>query len=147
MSTKRILIAVIVILVIAGGLYAWNEYNRTAPDLDDVQATVTIEAQSLLAEYMNDEAVANARYLEKIILVKGMVKNIVSVNNTYTIVLGDTTDMSSVRCLVDSTHSNEITGLQRGMMAGIKGAVTGFKKDETGLLGSDVELNRCVIQQ
>jgi hypothetical protein len=35
--------------------------------------------------------------------------------------------------------------LQQGAVITIKGAITGFSKDETGLLGSDVQLNRCVI--
>jgi tRNA_anti-like len=81
------------------------------------------------------------------VAVKGMVKSVTKIENTFTVVMGDTADMSSVRCLIDSMHVEGVSGLQRGATVTIKGALTGFKKDETGLLGSDVELNRCVLQQ
>ena len=147
MSTKKIIVFLVIVLVVVAGFYAWNEYTRTAKDLKQVEASVTTGAIELVNEFMTDETAANTKYLEKIVMVKGMVKKIVPVDNTYTIVLGDSTDMSSVRCLVDSTHTAPVAGLQPGIMINIKGYLTGFKKDETGLLGSDVELNRCVIQQ
>ena len=147
MSAKKIIIGIIVLLVVIAGFYAWKEYNRTAKDLKQVEASVSTGATDLLSEFMNNEEAANARYLDKIIQVKGVVKSVVAIDNTYTIVLGDTSEMSSVRCLVDSTHTEPVADLKRGNTVNIKGYLTGFKKDETGLLGSDVELNRCVIQQ
>jgi len=29
----------------------------------------------------------------------------------------------------------------------VKGYIIGYEKDETGLLGSDVKLNRCVVDK
>lgn len=75
-----------------------------------------------------------------------MVKGVDPVQNTYSIVLGDTTGMSAVRCVLDSAFMNAGAAVNRGMVITVKGAITGFKKDDTGLLGSDVELNRCVIE-
>ena len=145
MSKKRVIISIIILLIIAAGIYGWEEYNRKLKDLDDVAADISAEAPALVNEFMADEATANTKYRNKIISVTGMVKKVVEVDNTYTVVIGDTTDMSSVRCLIDSTHTAGIAVLKRGMKINIKGAITGFKKDDTGLLGSDVELNRCLI--
>ena len=146
MSKKRIIISVIVLLIIVAGIYGWKEYTRKVKDLDDVEAELSVQAPALINEFMTNEAAANKKYQNKIIAVSGIVKKLINVDNTYTVVMGDTTDMSSVRCLADSTHAEGFSGLKRGMTINIKGAITGFKKDDTGLLGSDVELNRCVIQ-
>jgi hypothetical protein len=147
MSKKRIIIGIIVLLIIAAGIYGWEEYTRKVKDLEDVAADFSVQAPALINEFMTDEAAANKKYQNKIVAVQGMVKKLSDVDNTFTVVMGDTADMSSVRCLIDSTHVSGITDLKRGMTITIKGALTGFKKDDTGLLGSDVELNRCVVQQ
>jgi hypothetical protein len=147
MSKKRVIISIIILLIIAAGIYGWEEYNRKVKDLGDVAAEITTEAPALVKEFMTNEAAANTKYQNRIIAVSGMVKKVIEVDNTFTVVVGDTTDLSSVRCLIDSTHTTGIAELKRGMNINIKGAITGFKKDDTGILGSYVELNRCVINR
>ena len=147
MSRKRLVVIIIAVLIISGGYYAWSEYNRGVKDLGSVDADMSADAALLIKDFTANEGTANKKYQDKIVAVKGMIKGIEKIDNTFTIVMGDTTDMSSVRCLVDSTHVEGVSKLKRGSIITIKGALTGFKKDETGLLGSDVELNRCVLQQ
>jgi len=143
---KRIVIGVMVLLILAAGIYAWSEFNRTVNSLANIKADYNTPAAALIAEFENDEAAAQKKYNDKIVTVIGTVKSIEDVDNSYTVVLGDTNSMSSVRCLIDSTATAAVIGISRGMEINIKGALTGFKKDETGLLGSDVELNRCIIE-
>lgn len=135
-----------VLLILAAGIYAWSEFNRTVNSLANIKADYNTPAAALIAEFENDEAAAQKKYNDKIVTVIGTVKSIEDVDNSYTVVLGDTNSMSSVRCLIDSTATAAVIGISRGMEINIKGALTGFKKDETGLLGSDVELNRCIIE-
>lgn len=63
----------------------------------------------------------------------------------YTIVLGDSQSLSSVRCSMDTTHNQDAAHLTNGSSATVRGSCNGFNKDESGLLGSDVILNYCVI--
>jgi len=143
MSKKKIIIGSIIVIILMAAVYGWYQYNRTVQGLADVQADYSVNATALINEFVSNEDAANKKYLNKILSVKGMIKNFESAQGT--IVLGDTADMSGVRCVLDS-NSHHITGpLQRGGVITIKGAITGFNKDETGLLGSDVQLNRCVI--
>jgi hypothetical protein len=58
-------------------------------------------------------------------------------------VLGEAGSMSSVRCSIDSTHSEEAAKVQKGQSLSVKGICSGFMSDE--MLGSDVQLDRCVI--
>ena len=143
MNKKRTIIGGIVVVIALAGGYGWYQFNRTVPGLADVRADFSVNATDLIKEFVSSEDAANKKYLNKILAVKGMVKNVESAQST--IVLGDTSDMSGVRCVVDSTASSTIGSLQKGAVITIKGAITGFNKDETGLLGSDVQLNRCVI--
>ena len=145
MSKKRIIIIGIIAIIIIVALYALYEYNRTVQGLNDVSADYTVNATALINEYVSNETTANQKYQNKILEVKGMIKTVEHNSGTGIVVLGDTTDMSGVRCILDSTTSATASSLQRGAVVTIKGAITGFNKDETGLLGSDIELNRCVL--
>jgi hypothetical protein len=143
MNKKRTIIGGIVVVIALAAGYGWYQFNRTVQGLANVRADFSVNATDLIKEFVSSEDAANKKYLNKILAVKGMVKNVESAQST--VVLGDTSDMSGVRCVIDSTASSTIGSLQKGAVITIKGAITGFNKDETGLLGSDVQLNRCVI--
>lgn len=146
MTRKRILLLVVLITIAGAAIYAWREFNRRNEDLSDVKEKYSVEATQLINEFNQNDSAANARYLGQVVAVNGMVKGLEKDGEgRYTLVMGDTTDMSSVRCALDSSHAADATGLQRGQSVKIRGAFTGFKKDDTGLLGSDVELNRAVV--
>ena len=148
MSAKKIIILVAVLVAAGVGIYAWNEFNRTNKDLSGVDAAHTVQAVALINEFNANDSASNVKYLGKVVSVEGMVKTVdKDEEGKYTVVLGDTADMSAVRCSMDSVHAANATSLQRGGSVKVKGMFTGFKKDETGLLGSDVEMNRCVIEK
>ena len=63
----------------------------------------------------------------------------------YTLSLGDTSSMSSVRCSIDSMYTDRASSIKAGMNVIVKGNCTGYNEDE--LLGLDVIVNRCVIEE
>ncbi|OQP58512.1 OB-fold protein [Niastella populi] len=142
MTKKRMIIGGIAVIIMITAIYAWYQYNRTVQGLADVKADYSVDAPALINEFVSNEDLAHKKYLNKILSVKGTIK---SVEPGGTIVLGDTTEMNGVRCVLDTSANAAAGSLQRGATITIKGAITGFNKDETGLLGSDVQLNRCVI--
>lgn len=145
MTKKKIIIAGIAIVGVLTAGYIYYQYNRTVQGLKDVKADISVNATELINEYVSNETVANQKYQNKILAVKGTIKKVEDAGSGGIVVLGDTTDMSSVRCVLDSNTNAMGAALQRGTVITIKGAITGFNKDESGLLGSDVQLNRCVI--
>ena len=136
------------LFVIALGLGFWQglkEYNRKNKDLSNVKADIKIAAVDLIREYEGNDSASNKKYLGKIVEVNGNVKKIETDDKGfYTVVLGDTSSLSSLRCSMDSTHQKDAAKLIAGSSTTVRGACTGFNKDELGL-GSDVILNRCVI--
>lgn len=143
---KLIIIIALATVLLGGGWYGYSEYNRKVKDLSRVKADVVLDAKTLIQSFEKDEAASNVNYLDKIIAVKGNVKAVEKNDQGHvTVILGEEDGMSSVRCSMDSTHQGDVVSLSRGKMLTMKGACTGFNADE--LLGSDVILNRCVIEK
>ncbi|MDB5250628.1 MAG: hypothetical protein JWQ40_5022 [Segetibacter sp.] len=139
---KRFVTIVVLLVLIAAGVYAYRMYTGKVKSLEDADADATVTAIDLVAAFEKDSATANKQYLGKIVAVTGNIKSIEKESGS--IVLGEEASMSSVRCSLDTNFVKKIAGLNLGNQITIKGACTGFNADELGL-GSDVVLNRCVI--
>jgi uncharacterized protein (DUF1330 family) len=145
MKRKKIIWLTVLIVALGGAWYGYKEYTRTNKDLLEVKAGFILSAVDLIKEYESNDSAATKKYNGKIVEVNGSVKKVeTDEQGYYTIVLGDTANLSSIRCSMDSTHYKEAANIVEGSSVTIRGACTGFNKDEMGL-GSDVILNRSVI--
>jgi hypothetical protein len=149
MKRKRIfkyLLFFFLVLLATGAVYIYREYNRTHKDTTRLKPDFRLTASDFLNEFINDEKSANKKYWDKVIVVKGWVKNIKKdENGFYSITMGDTASLSSVRFSLDSAHNGDAILLQEGRIAALKGICAGFNADE--LLGSDVILVRAVLDK
>ena len=146
MKRKRVILVAIAILVLGGGWYGYKEFTRKVPDLSRVKADIKLNSQDLIAAFEKNETEANQRYLDKIISLEGIVRSVEKdEQGLFTVILGDENTLSSVRCSMNPEHQEEVAKLREGATTKIKGACTGFNSNE--LLGSDVVLNRCVIDK
>ncbi|HEY6502975.1 MAG TPA: hypothetical protein VIZ28_03280 [Chitinophagaceae bacterium] len=146
MTKKRIILAAVAIAVISGGWYGYKEYTRKVKDLSKVKAQVQMRATDLITSFEKSEKEANVLYLDKVIAVTGKIKTVENDGKgSYSVVLGEENSMSSVRCSMDTTYQQDVASLPAGIVITIKGVCTGFNTDE--LLGSDVILNRCVVEK
>lgn len=147
MKRKKIIRYIVLPLLAIGAvaaIYIYKEYNRKHKDTAKVKADYSILAADLLTEFAGNEKVSGEKYMDKVIRVEGLVKDIIKdEKGFYTISLGDTASMSSVRCSIDSAHTSEVIQLQKGTKLAVKGICTGYTADE--LLGADVVLVRSVV--
>lgn len=135
----------IVVLGIGGAIYAYKEFNRKTETLVQTEADFKLKPLEIINAFSTDEKTATAKYSGKIIQVAGLVKKIdKDEQGNFTVVIGDNSSLSSVRCSIDSQYTKDVAILQLNIPALLKGVCTGFSSDEMGL-GSDVILNRCVI--
>jgi hypothetical protein len=136
------------LFIIVAGIGLWKGidlYNEKNPDLLNVKTDIKISATDLIHQYKSNDSTANQIYLGKVIEINGNIRKIEKdEKGYYTVMLGDTGDLSSVRCSIDTAHNEDAAHLKEGSSVILRGNCTGFYKDEMGL-GSDVILNRCVI--
>jgi hypothetical protein len=148
MRKRSVIILLVVLAIAVAALYGWNEFNRTNDSLVNKEEDYAVNAETLLNEFETSDSAAEKKYLGKLLLVNGSIGKIeIDDRNDYTIVLGKPGSLSGIRCAIDTTFRDEAAELRQGEVITIKGIVTGFQKDETGLLGSDVILNRAVLAQ
>lgn len=146
MSVKRVIIIVVVVTIASGAFYGYKEFNRKNENLANIKPTYSVKANGLINEFANNDSASIQKYLGKVIVVEGLIKKIDKDEEGFvTVVLGDTAEMSSVRCAMDSLQFADASNLKPASSIKVKGYFTGYEKDDTGILGSDVKLNRCVI--
>ena len=131
MSKKRLIWTSILVVAALVALYLYKEYNRTNSDLTNLKADIEISAGDLIKEFETGDSAANKKYLDKVIELTGNVKNLEKDDaGDYTIVIGDTLSMSSVRCLPDTNHRSDAAIIKENSTITIRGVCTGFIKKE-----------------
>jgi hypothetical protein len=144
MSRKTRILIAIILVVGAGAGYGYREFNRSNADVADESSAYVISALELIKEFETNDSLANSKYGGMIVSVKGPVKDINRDDRGhFTLSLGDSSSMSSIRCSIDSIHSGTVSSVKRGMNVSIKGNCTGYNKDE--LLGLDIIFNRSLV--
>ena len=98
----------------------------------------TMSATDLFAAYTQNEAEANKKYLDKVVLVKGAIDDVSRTDSTLTILLQSNDIAGGVSCNI--TDKNELTtDAKKGNNISIKGRCTGFL--------ADVTLADCTIEK
>lgn len=145
---KKIFVFTLIVLVAGSaiGVYAYKEYNRKPIDISLSAPDFKDSALNLLTEFESNDSLSQKKYIGKLLLVDGAIKEISQDDKGfYTIALGDSTSMASVRCSMDSLFQNNQVNLTKGQPVSIKGVCSGYNSDE--LLGSDLILVRCAINK
>jgi tRNA_anti-like len=146
-SAKIILFA-IVAAVIGVAVYGYEEYNRTTKDIETIAPAFNVTSAAMIEEFTKNDSTANAKYIGKTISIDGTIKSIdKDENGFFTIIFGDSITNTSIRCSMDSVHNIEAGAIKEGGQINVKGTCTGFSKDDTGLIGSDIMLNHSCINK
>ncbi len=135
---KKILIVLLGLAVLGGigGYYLWNKPHK---NVAAAKADVVFTADHLLNAFETDENAANAKYLDKIIKVNGVIKDIEKTDSgEISVILATDNEMSSVICNFDPAFKDN-QKLKSGEKVVIKGLCSGFLMD--------VVLDRCVLAQ
>ncbi|MDB4286343.1 OB-fold putative lipoprotein [bacterium] len=128
----KVLIAIILLGIVAAFAVGYLTANKEHVDLNAEKADITLPASQLFDEYEADEAAADAKYLNNIIEVEGVVE---SVNPTdeggATVMIKNESDMFGVSCAFLKNPE-----FIPGQNVTVRGNCTGFLMD--------VNLSRCV---
>jgi len=102
-------------------------YNKPHRSVD--KADTSVDAVALVAAFVKNEEEANKNYLDKVVEVKGKVKEVTKKENAYVILLGDDASMSSVNCTLDHGQDALASRLKPGDETVIRGHCTGYLLD------------------
>ncbi len=124
---KKILIFLGLVLLIAAsvGYYVFIYSATHRRDISEEKA-ISITAVALVANYNENENESNQKYLNKALIVEGMIKEIGQdqAGNT-TVTIDGANDFSSVYCTLKEKHDS----IQKGNKISIKGLCIGFTSD------------------
>jgi len=128
---KKWLIAALVLLLaaFAGLYYVMNKPHRSVND----EEAITVSADSLFLAFQQNEAGANERYLNQVLLIHGKVNSVETNTDGHLVVVLETGDpMFGVNCTFDKEYpvkpGDEIT---------LKGICTGYL--------ADVVINQAIL--
>jgi hypothetical protein len=132
---KKILLILLALAVVGGatGYYLWNKPHK---DMAAAKIDLALDAKAIYDEYQADENAANAKYLEKVIAVKGTVKETTKDEDGTIKVSLETENDFGVLCVLSERANHARTDFPAGEAVTFKGNCTG--------LNFDVQLIDCV---
>ncbi len=137
---KKLLLGVL-ILALAGAGYGIYLFNKKPADVRKLSADYELTAEALLADFNKDETAANAKYLDKVIAVKGKVAEVKldPATGQGTVILDSGDPMAAITCSFYDEETAAVKLLSPGAAVVIKGKCTGKLMD--------VVLNKCSIEK
>lgn len=126
----------LLVVVLIGGIVAYNIYNKPFSEMEQAKVDFILPAAALFADYETDEATANGKYNDKILLVTGKVLEVSKDEDGITKVVLESEGMFGVVCKLDELTEHERTEFEVGEQVSFKGICTGYL--------SDVVLVRCI---
>lgn len=136
----RKILAIVAVLLIIGaavGYYMWNKPHRTA---EDEKPVATLTADELFNQFNTDATGSNAKYLDKVIQVSGVVNSVKTTEaNETKIALQTPDEMGIAEISVILKAGEKADQIKDGTTVVLKGICSGFN--------TDVELRQAVIIQ
>lgn len=137
-SWKKI-VAGIFLLALAAAGYGWFQYQKPPPDIRKEKGGLEITAIELLKAFQQDETAANAKYVDKVLIVAGMVTGIQTDSSGQATVSLQTNDLLAAVTCSFYQDDEGVKKLKAGSQARIKGICTGML--------TDVVLNKCSLAE
>lgn len=128
---KKTILLITLLVALAGGGYAWSEYNREKISSAEAEAKEQVSAEDLLKAFTADESTANARFVgttEQVIEVSGTIRGMEPVGNEMTnVVLETGNDLAAVVC--EFANKDLHPDWRSGAQVKVKGVCTGILMD------------------
>jgi uncharacterized protein (UPF0333 family) len=121
---KRLLIIGVILLII-GGTAIWYIFTQKFEDTTKQDAAYTVNAMDFIKEFQVSDSLANKKYAEKIITVRGRVSETEAADSTINIKMIDTLTDAYIIFAFQQQHLNEAEQLKEGDSVSIKGSCSG----------------------
>lgn len=134
---RKIAVAGLIFIVIAA--LAWKyTFRKTETNVSSRKAEYNLDASVLVNAFETDENAANELYLNRIISVTGTVESVSEDSIGISVYLKEPDALSGIICGFE-LDADDITGIDKGEQATIKGLCTGYLMD--------VVFNKCSVEK
>jgi len=125
------IISIIAFLAILTALFMFIKiYNKPHTDVNTSVSDYTVTIENIANDFNQNEEQANQKYLDKIIQIEGIIKNVDILDGHGTITLTDSKDPTkTVVCNMAVSENMKMITLQQGQKITIKGICTGYLMD------------------
>lgn len=135
---------IITILVLAGvatGYFLWNKPHKDVSSAKGLQ----VNAAELYQAFITDSAAANAKYIDKVVEVKGVIKS-TNFNQQQQVIVALQTNNNDAA--VNCTLEQKDAVIKSGAEIRLKGICTGLGEGDADLgIPGDLYLIRCYIAE
>lgn len=137
MKKRQTILSVAVLCLLIAVAWGFYLYNKPHADAGSKSTDSTLSADSLYKAYAANEAAADKSFMNKVLEVKGTVKDI-TMSNKRPVVLLSTTGEGNINCEMATDSTTVFSTLQKQAEVVIKGKCSGYLMD--------VNLVDCVIK-
>src|SRR5580698_8143841 len=95
---RRLLVTLPVLILLCVAIWAIYEYKKPHTGAGDKTTNIYIDATGLYNDFSKNETTANAKYLDKIIEVNGIVDDVQNTNGALVIMLNANQIMGGISC-------------------------------------------------
>ena len=144
-KNTKIILGLAVIGLLAGAI-AWNFVNKPVKDYSKQSAAKSFGFNDIMNKVSNDTA-SLIELKDKLVAIEAKVKKVNQDGESVTIELGDTTNMSSIICQIDTRYTSDFKDLKPGSDIAVQGIITGYTIDTDLGLGNTIEMNFCTLKK
>ena len=140
---KKILIAGL-ILVVIGAIAVWFIFTQKFEDTSKQEAAYTTSAMDFIKEFTTSDSLANKKYAEKIITIRGRISEMEAADTTINIKMIDTLTEAYIIFAFQQQNVEQARQLKEGDSVSIKGSCSGGSYSEI-LETQFITFKRCVV--
>ena len=115
----------LLIALLAGAGMVWYFFTLKFSDTSGLKPDYSLPARELLKEFQYNDSLANRKYAEKIILVRGVVTEIEAADTTVNIKMADTLSGAYIIFSFQQQYLPEARKIKEGDSIAIKGSCSG----------------------
>ena len=121
---KRIITGGLILLLAVAGV-VWYIFTEKFTDTAERKADYAVNAADIIKEFQQNDSLANKKYTEKIISVRGIVSGIEAADTTVNIKMSDTATGDYIIFAFQQQHLSDAKKLKEGELVSIKGSCSG----------------------
>lgn len=135
------------VLILIGFGIAFMMYNKPHRSAAKEKESYTLTAQQIFDEFASNEKRANALYLDKIVMLKGKVREVDL--GQKTLILETNDNIFGVNCGMSKSEIQQLKKTKKGDWVGVKGICTGMLSDvvltETIFVNTKLKTNKLFL--